>query len=400
MKGRAAIFVLACAALAFAQRPPVEEAWDLLAKGDRAGAVKVLERIVASNPRDGDARLMLGAIFTEDGRLPDALAQLEQAVRLKPQSADARQACGEALVKSGNPKAARAEFEKAVALKPDFAQARVDLAAILLESGESPAAAAHLDRALALLGREPESAFPKYLRARIWTAAGDAARARALLENAVAVRPEFAEAWSDLGLARKTLLDDPGAFDAFRRSVELDPENAIAQYRLGAEYLRQGKAHEAIAHLEKARALKPRDQSTLYSLQLALRQAGQAERARQVKEELAAVLKAIDTESQNAFAALRLNNEGAALEKAGNLRAALEKYRAGVELDPTHNGIRVNFAAALLRLGQWREGLDELREAVRREPANALYRKALEDAIAQAPPESGGKGKAGTVGKR
>ena len=45
----------------------------------------------------------------------------------------------------------------------------------------------------------------------------------------------------------------------------------------------------------------------------------------------------------------------------------------------------MNFAIALLRLGQWKEGLAELREAVRREPDNAVLKAALDDALAKAP---------------
>ena len=83
------------------------------------------------------------------------------------------------------------------------------------------------------------------------------------------------------------------------------------------------------------------------------------------------------------------------LERAGNLPAALEKYRAAVALLPDHVGIRVNFAVALLRLAEWQQGLAEMREAVRREPGNALWKAALDDALKQAPAEFGGQGQAG-----
>jgi hypothetical protein len=53
----------------------------------------------------------------------------------------------------------------------------------------------------------------------------------------------------------------------------------------------------------------------------------------------------------------------------------------------------MNFGVALLRLGQWREGLSELREVLRRDPGNALAKAALADALEQAPLEFGGKGK-------
>ncbi len=206
------------------------------------------------------------------------------------------------------------------------------------------------------------------------------------MKDAVALRPDFFEAWSDLGQARKSLLDDAGAFAAFQKAVELNPEDPVARYRLGADYLRQNNAREAVRHLEEAFRRNPKDQSTLNSLQIALRRDGQLERARLIKEKLAEVLREIDRESQAAFTALRLNNEAAALEKEGKLQQALEKYRAAVKLDPEHVGIRTNFAVALLRLGHWAEGISEMREALRRDPQNAVLKKALADALAQAPP--------------
>jgi tetratricopeptide (TPR) repeat protein len=92
-----------------------------------------------------------------------------------------------------------------------------------------------------------------------------------------------------------------------------------------------------------------------------------------------------DKDDQNLVAGIGLNNQGANLEKAGDLAGALEKYRAARKLLPDHNGIRVNFAIALLRLGQWEQGLSELREAVRREPDNAVLKAALDDALSKAP---------------
>jgi tetratricopeptide (TPR) repeat protein len=279
-------------------------------------------------------------------------------------------------------------------LDPDFAQARIDLSVALLEAGEPKLAVAHLDRAILLLAKKPDAAYPKYLRAKIYTENGEVEKAAASLNAAVTLRPDFAEAWSDLGVARKALLDDAGALAAFQKSVAADPENAVAQSRLGLEYLRQGQAHQAVLSLQAAYRLNPTDQSTLNSLQLALRQDGQLEEAKRIKEKLAEVLRNIDRESQSAFAALRLNNEASVLEKAGDLAGAREKYRQALVRDPTHIGIRVNFAVVSLRMGHWAEGLSELREALRREPANAQIKAALADALEQAPAEFGGKGKA------
>lgn len=377
---------LALASLLLAQRPPVEDAWDLLAAGKHREAAELLRKIVRTNPSNAEARLLLGSILVEEGNFTDAIPQLKEAVRLQPRSADAHNALAEAYSGAGDAAAARAEWEATVRLDPRFAPARVSLGLVLLEAGEPDAAGEQLDRALEVLGDTEDAALARYLRAKIHSERNQVEKAAAELEQAVSARPDFAEAWSDLGVARKALGDDAGALAAFQRSVEADPENAVAQYRLGAEYLRQGKSKEAVVHLEAAFRLDPEDQSTLYNLQLALRQDGQLERARDIKERLAELIRRRDKISQDAMTALRLNNEGAAMEKAGDLRGALEKYRAAVALDPEHSGIRTNFAAVLLLLGQGSQGIAALREALRLDPKNESLRQALDAALTQAPP--------------
>ena len=374
---------LACAGLLLAQRAPLEGAWDLLAKGERTQAIQVLHEILRTNPGDADARLLLGSILAEAGDRSEAIAQLTEAVRLRPQSAEARNALGEALNGSGETKAARGAFAKAVALDPAFAPARTNLGLLLVQAGEFAVAAKHLDRALQILGNTPDAAFPHYLRAKVNIEHDETQKAVAHLEHAVLLQPDFAEAWSDLGQARKTLLNDAGALAAFKRAVELGPENAVGQYRLGSEYLHQGEAHLAVLQLRKALQLNPDDQSTLYSLQTALRQDDQVNEAGKMKERLTELLRAKDQAAQTSLRAVQLNNEGAELEKGGNLRDALEKYQAALKLSPEHVGFRLNFAAGLLRTGQWSQGIAELREVVRRDPGNTAAKSALHDALAQ-----------------
>ena len=385
--------VLLCAVSLPAQPKPVEEAWALLAKGQRPQAIRLLYDIVKTNPRDADARLLLGSVLQEEGDGAGSIAQLTEAVRLRPRSAEAQNALGEAFNAFGEAKAARGPLEKAVALDPKFAQAHLNLGLLLLEAGDLDQAAGRLDRAIELLGHKPDAAYPQYLRAKVCSGQSEVTKAAAHLQEAVALRPDFAEAWSDLGDARKTLLDNAGALTAFERAVALAPDDSVAQTRLGSLYLDQGKAHLAVVHLQEAARLDPKNQSTLYGLQRALREDGQEAQAEAVKRRLTDLLRERDRADQTLLAAIQLNNQGAEMETAGNLAGALEKYRAARGLLPDHMGIRVNFAIALLRLGRWKEGLAELREAVRREPDNVLWRAALEDAIAQAPVEFGGLGR-------
>lgn len=264
-------------------------------------------------------------------------------------------------------------------------QAQVQRALNLLKAGQDDKAAVYLDHALHQLGASPQAAYPHYLRAKVYTAQNNIPKATTELKEAVSLQPDFAAAWSDLGEARKTLSDDAGALAAYKRAVELDPHDAVAQYRLGAEYLQQGKPHLAVSHLKQALSLNPNEQSTLYSLQLALRQDGQPAEADKVRQQLANLLHQRDILYQNALKAVAINNEGAALEKQGDLQGAVEKYRAALELSPGQVRIRVNFAIALLRLGRWNQGLSELHKAMQQAPGNDRLKRAWDDAVSQAP---------------
>lgn len=380
---RAAFVLLAvcAAALALAQGGAVEHAWALVANGHRSAAVQLLTQIIQKSPNDADARLLLGSILMEEGKRAESIEQLTTAVRLRPDSAKAQNALGEALNAFGEPGAAFGHFEKAAELDPGFPQAQVNLGAVLLKEGKPSQAEPHLDRAIELLGNTEDSAYPRYLRAKIYSERGQMKRAEADLEKAVALEPDFAEAWSDLGEARKILLDDAAALAAFEKAVEFAPQDPIAQTRLGSELLDQNQTRQALPHLEKAVQLDPENQSALYNLERALRRAGQAEEAGAVRKKLAALLLQKDRLAQSAFEAVQINDQGVALEKAGKLRQALQKYREALQLDPQHVGIRMNLAAALLHLGLRDQGIAQLHEALARDPDNPAIKKALKDAL-------------------
>lgn len=377
--------VLMAVCMALDAQSTLDQAWALAARGNRAAAISITRELVKKEPGNADARLLLGSLLSEEGQRQDAIEQLKEAVHIRPNSAEAWNTLGEAYKDFGRGKAARGSFEQAVKLNPNYGVAQLNLGAALLGAGEPDAAAEHLDRAIQLLGQSSDAADAHYLRSRIYSATGQTGEAARHLEEAVRLRQDFAEAWSDLGEARRLKLDVARALIAFERAVQLNPNDAVAQYRLGAEYLRRNQTALSLEHLEAAYKLTPADQSTLNALQSALRQAGRQDEAARVKHELAAALLARDQRSQINLKALKLNNEGADLERAGHLPQAVERYQEALNLEPDHNGIRVNYAAALLRLGRWTEGLTELHEAAERDPENRDVQVALRDALAQAP---------------
>jgi tetratricopeptide (TPR) repeat protein len=363
----------------------VDDAWKLVRGGQRPEAVKVLTAVLQRDPKNGDARLLLGSLLMEEGKKVESISQLEEGASLKPQSAEAQNALGEAYSRFGDTRRARYAFERAVQLDPRFGQAETNLGMVLAEDGKPDEAAQHLDKAIALLGQSPDAADAHYFRARIYKTRSEPNEVKRELQKAVALKPNFAEAWSDLGEARKEALDERGALAAFEQAVKLNPGDAVSQLRLGTELLSQHRAHDAVPHLEEANKLQPNDQSTLNALQSALRQMGRTAEANTTRQQLADLLKEKDVANQKALESVRLNNEGAALEKSGDLRGAADRYRRAVELNPDHVGMRVNYAVALLRLGEWTEGLNQLHDAWKRNPEDPTIRAALKDALSQAP---------------
>ena len=372
-------------ALSLQSSDPLELAWQLAAGGDRSGAEAVLQKLVTSDSRNTDAHLLYGNLLAEDGKKDEALAELKIAVVQRPQSAEAWNSLGEASNRFKRKEEARDAFERAVLADPHFGIAQSNLARSLYEADEKEQAKDHAMRAIALLADSKEAADAIYLLGKLELNAGNPTKAADYFSQAVRLMPDFASAWSDLGQAKKLLLDNAGAIEAFERAAKLDGNDAVAQYRLGAEYLRQDKPGEALAPLQAAARANADDQSTLNALAMAYQRLGRLEEAAQTRRKLTEVIRRRDLESQNALSALRLNNQGAELEKAGKLKDALDLYRQAVALNGKHAGIRSNYAVALLRLGQWRQGLDEMQRAQDLDPDNKQIERALKDAILQAP---------------
>ena len=371
----------------------LEKAESLLSKGATAEAVVLLRQIVADDPRNVDAHLLLGTGFALIGDRGESIKQMAVAVQLRPDSAGVHNQYGVVLSRFIELKAARQEFEKALELNPALAEAHVNLSLILAEEGELISAGDHLEQAIKLQGDVRAAAYTHYLRAKIWGAQNQIDKSIDELEKSIQLRQEYAEAWSDLGGMRRLSLDSSGAVQALEKAVALNPHDSTAQYRLGQLYLQGGETVKALDHLKIALLGDPSDVATLYSLDRALRKAGKLEEAKPIEKQLAGQRAKSDRASTVALAASRLNDQGIALEKSGDVRAALAKYRAALDLDPTGTGFQLNYGLALCRLGRWDDGIAELREVLRLDPDNQQAAKALYIAIDQAKAQHGDAGK-------
>jgi tetratricopeptide (TPR) repeat protein len=367
----------------------LEKATRLVSKGSISEAVASLQQILASDDSNADAHLLLGTALALQGERSQSIHQMAEAVRLRPDSAAAHNQYGMVLSRFIEMKAARQEFEKALDLDPALAEAHVNLSLVLAQAGERTPAAEHLDRAIEIQGNARSAAYTHYLRAKIWGAQNQIDKSIDELQKAVRLRPDYTEAWSDLGGMRRLFLDNDGAVVALKKAVSLNPHDSTAQYRLGQLYLQNGETVKAINHLKSALLGEPSDMAALYSLDRALRKAGRLEEAKPIEKRILESRERTDRASTVALIASRLNSEGIELEKSADIRGALAKYRAALDLDPTGFGFELNYGLALCRLGRWQDGAVELREVLRLDPDNADAAKALYIAMDQAKGQSG-----------
>jgi protein O-GlcNAc transferase len=371
-------------ALAGAEQLSLDKARQLLASGASTEAVGMLRQIVKAEPRNADARLLLGRVLALEGVRNESLEQLAEAVRLRPDSAAAHNTFGIVLSRFVENQTARAEFEKAIQLDPRLAEAHVNLSLLLAQTSEYELAGKHLARALELLGDSPQAAYPHLLQGRILGAQDKGRLAAKEFEAAIRLRPNYAEAYLELAVTRQKLLDDAGCMRALLKAVELAPKNAEVRYRLGTEYLHRDELAKAVEHLGVANRLKPDDRGILYSYSRALRLNGQDEEATTVSKRLSEILQTSREATKFASEAANLTNQGVELEKRGNTQAAIEKYRAALELDPMENTVRRNLGLALCRAGRFDEGIRELKEILRLDPNDAATTRALYIALEQA----------------
>jgi Tfp pilus assembly protein PilF len=81
---------------------------------------------------------------------------------------------------------------------------------------------------------------------------GHADIALRFFRDAVALAPEFAPAWANLGVARRRLGDIPGALAAYRKALELAPSDPTVLSNLAALFRFLGREAEALQALRAA----------------------------------------------------------------------------------------------------------------------------------------------------
>jgi Flp pilus assembly protein TadD len=101
---------------------------------------------------------------------------------------------------------------------------------------------------------DAQSEYNRGIRARVAQNWPDAVGA---LQRAIALRPDFPEAWNELGYALRNLGRSAEALDAYAEALRLRPAFPEALEYLGEAYVKLGRLQDARAVLGRLRPLDP-----------------------------------------------------------------------------------------------------------------------------------------------
>lgn len=378
----------------------------LLESGQIEKAIESYRKIIESNPKLASAQLGLATALIEKGDYEEALNELSKALNENPNSPEAQINYGVALYRSGDIKKALEHYEKilnTIKDKNDLASLNYNLAVAHSHNGNFEKALTHYKKSIELRTHYPEAynnlgliyeatlsltdpkeseknreqirnafltaieqrkgSYPlaRYNLGRTYTTRFELKTEYPIAIShylaAIKEKPDFAEAYLDLGVAylfRTTLADQDEinqAINAFQKALEIRKgDYAIAHENLAIAFSIKGKEQETYFHYRKAIDQYKEPSSCTLS-------------------NLVTSIKSLLVEKKNSFL---IGNELSRSEDVRNLRKttdpklirealilALQKYD---ELDDElKENATLHYCAghAQASLGNWEEALDE-----------------------------------------
>ncbi len=189
-------------------------------------------------------------------------------------------------------------------------------------------------------------------------------------KQAIKIRPDYAEAYYNIGNALKKKGDLSAAMDSYRQALKIKPDYAEAYYNMGNALKKKGDLSAAIDSYRQALKIKPDYAPIHYNIANSLKEKGDLDAA------IDAYRQALKIKPDYAEA---YNNMGVALKDKGDTEAAMESYRQALEIKSDYSEAYNNMGNALKDQGDLSAAIDSYRQALKIKPdyAEAYYNMGL-----------------------
>lgn len=237
-----------------------------------------LERLIAQNPRDERARLMLAELRIRTGQAKQAVAELGPWTANAEASARSHYWYGMALEKNGQAPNAEAAFQRAVDLDPNDAQAWLALGNVRVSLGQLGRAVAPLEQARKL---QPKNVVVLARVADVYERTADYKLAAKRYEEVIAIDPRLVPALNNLAyLYAQHLGELTRAVELAKRAHDLAPELGPVADTYGWSLAKLDRNAEALPLLLVALEKSPQSALTLYHLGVVELRLGKAKSGR------------------------------------------------------------------------------------------------------------------------
>ena len=358
----------------------------LLSNGDTEAGERMLEEVIAANPRDVQALTMRGTLRLSRNELFDAITDFRSVLRDVPEAPTALLGLARAHARNAEPDLAADAYRLLVSVNPTDVDARIEAAQYLNDRGSFDDAEAMLSEAIGegndlpmletlyqthaadgdiaaaaataerIMTAYPQSPVGFFLFGRTREAAGEVAEAETLYRRALELNPRGAEPLQALiRLMMRTSRGDEARELLTQKTVEL-PDHAVSRNLLAELLLIDRDFEQALANLNSAIAASPQWWVPHRTKAATLNARGDVEGARNAYEE----------GMRAAGAAPALGIEYAALlDRLGEAEQAIGVYERLYAANPASELVANNFAMMLANYRTDEASLNQALDAVR-----------------------------------
>ncbi len=247
-----------------------------------------------------------------------------------------------------------------------------------LQEGKISEAVGHCEQALRI---KPDYAEPHYNLAIALEKLGRAREAIEHYQQALRIEPDYAEAHNNLAIALEKLGRAPEAIEHYQQALRINPDYAEARNNLGFALQQAGRTREAITDYEQALRIKPDLAVAHINLGNVLAKLGKD------PEAIGHYEQALEIEPRSAEVHYDLAN---ALLRVGNAAQAITHYGQSLEINPRNAEAHSKLGIALIATGNTHDALGQWEQALRINPDLTEAQNNLAWMLATLPPAQGG----------
>ena len=298
------------------------EVEDLFRRGKTDSALASSQAFVVAHPDSSEAHGYLGTMYTEIGRLDDALAAFNRVTELDPGKMDGYRNLALLQAKLGKVEAAIQTLTIGLGKTSNAAELLLERGLVRGNAVQFTEAVADFEQAIKQAPRDLEG---YHNLALMLTATGDFDGALAVLDRGLNVAPGNARILVNKGGVLHSKGDISGAFKTYRSAIDATPEDSQVHRAFGFMAAEVGSLEVAEAAWSETVRLNPRDLEVRNALGQVYVNKGDGKRALDQYEEI------VKSEPRAAIARHTL---GFLYRSKGDLEAAKREFRACIQIEP------------------------------------------------------------------